>query len=359
MKLFTCDSCQQVLFFENVQCTRCGHALAYLPDGARLSAIEPEGPAWRALAPEAGGALYRLCQNHTQHGVCNWAVPVSDDQPLCRACRLNHMIPNLADPAAKAAWHRMEVAKRRLLYTLMALGLPVETKAENPDGGLAFDFLQEASNPDAPRVFTGHHEGLITVNIAEADDPFREKTRVQLGEAYRTLLGHFRHEIGHYYWNRLVRDDERTLAGFRDRFGDERADYQQAVDRHYKDGPPPNWADRYISAYATMHPWEDWAETWAHHLHMTDTLETARAHGLSLRASAGPQEATSLQARRLDLHDFEDLIAGWVPLTIALNNLNRSLGTQDSYPFVLSQTAIAKLRFVHEVIEGWRGQSGG
>jgi hypothetical protein len=364
MKLFTCDSCQQVLFFENVQCTRCGHALAYLPDRAVLSAIERadgssggvanDGSAWRALAPSAAGTRYRLCQNYTVHSVCNWAVPMGDDQAFCRACRLNHMIPNLDDASAKAAWQRMEIAKRRVLYTLLDMGLPIETKAENPDGGLAFDFLQEEGGQDGPRIFTGHDEGLITINIAEADDPFREKMRIQLGEAYRTVLGHFRHEIGHYYWNRLVRDDDDKLAAFRDCFGDEQADYQAALDRHYASGPPPNWPDHFISAYASMHPWEDWAETWAHYLHMTDTLETARTYGLSLHPTAGPPATTSLTARRLDLHAFDDLIGGWIPLTIALNSLNRSMGTSDSYPFVLSATAIAKLRLVHDVIEDWR-----
>jgi hypothetical protein len=372
MKLFHCDSCQQVLFFENVQCTRCGHALAYLPDRALLSAIEPEtsnnqpgqgpgnnqpgqGPAsWRALAPEAGGVGYRLCQNYTVHAVCNWAVPADDPNPFCRACRLNHMIPNLDNPGAKAAWHRMEIAKRRLVCTLLEMGLPLETKDENPTHGLAFDFLQEDRAKDAPKVFTGHDEGLITINIAEADDPFREKMRVQLGEAYRTLLGHFRHEIGHYYWNRLVRDDQRKLAAFRDKFGDERVDYQAELQRHYDNGPPPNWPDRFISSYASMHPWEDWAETWAHYLHMADTLQTARAYGLSLRPSEGKPAETSLTSTWLDLHSFEDLISGWIPLTVALNSLNRSMGTSDSYPFVLSKTAIEKLRFVHDVIEGWR-----
>ena len=207
MKLFTCARCKQVLFFENVQCTRCGHTLAYLPDRQVLSAIEKTSnpDTWKALAPEANGALYRLCRNDIDYEVCNWAVPAAESQLYCRACRLNHMIPNLDNPGAKDAWHRMEVAKRRLLCTLIGLGLPVETKEENPAGGLAFDFLQEdRSSQDAPQVFTGHDDGLITINIAEADDPFREKMRVQLGEAYRTLLGHFRHEIGHYYWDRAA-----------------------------------------------------------------------------------------------------------------------------------------------------------
>src|SRR6185436_17928775 len=216
----------------------------------------------------------------------------------CRSCRLDKVIPNLANAGAKEGWHRLESAKRRLLYTLIDLGLPVE--------GLAFQFLEDA--PGGNKVFTGHEGGVITINVAEADDPFREKMRVQMGEAYRTLLGHFRHEVGHHYWERLVSQSDR-LAGFRERFGDERADYDQARQRHYEQGPPADWGTRFVSVYASMHPWEDWAETWAHYLHMTDTLETARAHGVVVRA-----EGAAVRTRRLDLSDFEDLVAGWFPL---------------------------------------------
>ena len=224
--------------------------------------------------------------------------------------------------------------------------------------GLAFDFLKDAGEQ---KVWTGHSDGLITINIAEADDPFREKMRIQLGETYRTLLGHFRHEIGHYYWDRLIRDS-RWLSRFRALFGDEQIDYEQAKQKHYGGGPG-DWQQRFVSQYASMHPWEDWAETWAHYLHMVDTLETARCYGLSIRppttegpdgeALLSPRTAAdaSVAARRLDLHSFDDLMAGWVPLTIALNSLSRSMGLPDTYPFILSTPAIEKLAFVHNVVE--------
>ena len=176
---------------------------------------------------------------------------------------------------------------------------------------------------------------------------------MQLGEAYRTLLGHFRHEVGHYYWQRLVGDGA-WLGPFRERFGDETADYAEAVKRHYEAGPPADWRDRHVSAYASMHPWEDWAESFAHYLHMVDTLDTARAYGLVLRPEAGSSRAAArsgkLTARRLDLQEFDDLLAGWVPLTLALNSLNRSMGLADLYPFVLSKTATDKMRFVHDLV---------
>jgi hypothetical protein len=316
---------------------------------AAIQPVDDPGPQrrWNLVQPqampEAGAASYRLCRNSTDHEVCNWAIPADSpaDSPYCLPCRLNHVIPNLADPAALQAWHRLEIAKRRVIYTLLHLELPVEPRDEAHPGGLGFDFLKDGAGA---KVFTGHSDGLITINIAEADDPFREKMRVRMGESYRTLLGHFRHEIGHYYWDRLIRDSP-DLPAFRDTFGDERADYDEARQRHYDAGPPPDWGTRFVSAYASMHPWEDWAETWAHVLHMVDTLQTARAYGLPLGQPRDPAQVS----------DFDHLLGGWVPLTMAMNSLNRSMGLADAYPFVLSEAAIDKLRFVHRIVRRSRG----
>jgi hypothetical protein len=369
MKLFACQRCHQIVFFESVACTRCGATLAYLEDRRVLAAVQPLDPAappsemrWTLLAPDAtpgaGARAYRPCKNSVDFEVCNWAIPADSppESPYCLPCRLNHVIPDLSDPDAKAAWRRLEIAKRRVVTTLRELGLPVEPRGEAHPHGLGFDFLKEEQGA---KVFTGHDDGLITINIAEADDPFREKMRVQMGEAYRTLLGHFRHEIGHYYWDRLI-EGSPALPGFRDQFGDERASYQEAQQRHYGGGPPADWPARYVSAYASMHPWEDWAETWAHYLHMFDTLQTARAYRLELRPRAAAQRpAPKVAAGRLDMRDFDELIDGWVPLTMAMNSLNRSMGLADPYPFVLSEVAIDKLRFVHQVVIGQRARSGG
>jgi len=322
-----------------------------------VGTIEAENPSapinletrWKTLASPPGADWYRLCRNSSEHGVCNWAIPDSEKAEYCRACRLTRIIPNLAEPGAKEAWQRLEIAKRRLLYTLLALELPVELKTDEHPEGMAFEFLQDADG--APKVFTGHHDGIVTINVAEADDPFREKMRIQMGETYRTVLGHFRHEIGHYYWDRLI-DERPLLRDFRARFGDERTSYTEAQQRHYSAGPPADWVDNFVSSYASMHPWEDWAETWAHYLHIVDTLETASAYGLSLKPApvAARKTAKPVAATKLDPTSFEDLIDGWIPLTMALNSLNRSLGTTDGYPFVLSKAAIAKLRFVHDVV---------
>jgi hypothetical protein len=347
MKLFTCSVCKQVLFFENVVCNSCGHALAYLPDRALLSAIEPAQKQGEQRALAADNALYRLCRNYTERAACNWAIPAGASGDYCFACSFDEVIPNLSDDKAREAWRKLERSKRRLFYTLMGLGLPLDSKLGNPKG-LAFAFKQDVAGE---KVFTGHSDGLVTINIAEADDPFREKMRQQMGEAYRTVLGHFRHEIGHYFEMRLI-DGTPRVDEFRKFFGDERADYQAALDKHYKQGAPPGWPQHFVSQYASMHPYEDFAETWAHYLHMVETLETARSYGLALRPQpVGGATLPELRAPKLDFDDFDDLISSWVPLTLAMNSLNRAMGMPDLYPFVLSEAARTKLRFVHDLIE--------
>jgi hypothetical protein len=351
MKLFTCSHCGQIVYFENTECMSCGHALAYVAELGELTALEPaQGEAsgtFVALSPALENGRVRMCGNQLDHGACNWAVPEADAHRFCRACRLNEIIPNLSKPDAKAAWIKIEQAKRRLIFQLLALRLPVEPRAEAA-AGLAFAFKEDV--PGQEKVMIGQERGLITLNIAEADSPFREKTRLALGESYRTLLGHFRHEIGHYYFVRLVSGSP-FEGPFRDLFGDERASYDEALAVHYRDGAPADWPARFVSSYATMHPHEDWAESWAHYLHMRDTLETARNFGVEVRSTvARGTQKLEVATKRVDFEDFEELSTAWVPLTIALNSINRSMGLRDLYPFVLPELALRKLRFVHDVI---------
>jgi hypothetical protein len=336
MKLFSCDNCQQTLYFENSRCVNCGIEVAYSVESARLVPLR---------------IRTMLCRNGRDHEACNWLVPVGSDAEYCASCALSEIIPDLSDPANDQAWRRIEAAKRRLLYALFALKLPVVSRLEQSDG-LTFHFLKGS---DEEPVMTGHDNGVITLNIDEADFAFRENMREKMGEGYRTVLGHLRHEIGHYYWDRLVRDEK--LQSFRALFGDEQQSYEDAIARHYSEGPPANWGESYISAYATMHPWEDWAETWAHYLHMFDTLETAKSHGLTVRAQATDNPGERISTDRLAFFDFESLTAGWNAVTLALNSLNRSMGMKDAYPFVLSPTVLGKLRFVHEVVQEQRMKS--
>ena len=355
MQIFRCDHCGSFIFFENSQCTRCGHTLAFLPDRLRMAALQADGDTWHPAKPhKKDRARYRLCANYQAHDVCNWTVAADDPNPLCLSCRLTQVIPDLQPPGHLQAWYRMEIAKRRLLYTLIGLGLPIQAREDDPQHGLAFEFLADPppGEGDGKPVLTGHADGLITINLAEADDAERERRRLRLHEPYRTLLGHFRHEIGHYYWDQLIAGSPR-LDAFRERFGDEREDYAAALQRHYEQ-PAADWAQQYISAYASSHPWEDWAETWAHYLHMIDTLETASACGLSLRSEPARAEFEAPQPQH---EPFDDIIERWFPLTFALNNLNRGLGQADAYPFVLPQAAIDKLRFVHETIVAARPQT--
>lgn len=362
MKIFHCDHCRHLLFFENVRCVNCGHDLAYLPDLRVVGSLEADGESlggtrrWRTPIPRAAGRTYKLCENYSAHNVCNWAVPADDPYSLCASCRLTRVIPDLSEPEHEASWYKLEVAKRRLVYTLAALELPLFNKSDDPERGLAFEFLADPEDPAAPRVLTGHADGVITINLAEADDAAREKRRVQLHEPYRTLLGHFRHEVGHYYWERLIRDDRSLLEGFRALFGDERADYAEAVRRHYAAGATADWQERFISAYATTHPWEDWAETWAHYLHMIDALETAAACGVRLRPprEGDPALRGIADPTGDDSVPFDELMESWFPLTYMLNNLNRGLGQADAYPFVIPVPVVDKLRFIHDTVAGVR-----
>ncbi len=350
MKFFHCDHCQHLLFFENTECVACHHRVAYLPDLRVVGSLEQDGTdIWHSPLTRAAEGGYRLCHNYTHESVCNWAVPATEDNPLCVSCRLTRVVPNLADPANRAAWYRLEVAKRRLLFTLIELGVPIPNRLDDPEMGLAFEFLADMDSKIP--VMTGHADGLITVNIAEADDAERERRRTAMHEPYRTLLGHMRHESGHYYWDLLIAPRS-EIDEFRSIFGDERTDYAAALSTYYDHGAPAGWQERFVSAYASSHPWEDWAETWAQYLHMVDTLETAAASGLSLTPPRldEPTAPTIPHPISPQPADFTALIDSWFALTYVLNNLNRGLGHPDAYPFVLSPSAIAKLKFVDDVV---------
>lgn len=370
MKLFECQNCGQPIYFENTVCERCGLRLGFLPETMTLSALTPEagpegGDRWRALA--APDKPLRFCAN-AGHEACNWllAADESGDEAgdYCAACRHNRTVPDLSVPDNLLRWRKIEMAKHHLFYTLLKLRLPVRDRTADPENGLAFDFLADPPDGSVPAqaVLTGHANGLITLNIAEADDAERERRRTEMGEPYRTLLGHFRHEIGHYCWDRLVRDDPAALDGFREVFGDERADYAAALQRHYAEGAPADWQERFVSSYATAHPWEDFAETWAHYLHIVDTLETARSFGIRVRPRI--REGAELKAEvdfdpyRAD--DMDDIIDVWLPMTYAMNSLNRSMGQPDLYPFILAPAVIGKLTWVHELVRGrtWRRGAG-
>jgi hypothetical protein len=342
MKLFACETCSNVVYFENTTCENCGSRLGYDPasNQMRASRIEDGDPDGTA----AQQSPVKYCAN-AGYDACNWLVEPNSSDTFCAACRHNRTIPDLSDDLNLGRWQKLELAKHHLFYGLLRLRLPVETRQENPEFGLAFDILVDG--PDGA-VLTGHQDGVITLNLAEADDAIREQRRTEFGEPYRTLLGHFRHEIGHYYWDRLVRDGGR-LEAFRTCFGDERLDYNQALKTYYAEGAPPDWREQFVSAYASAHPWEDFAETWAHYLHIVDTLEMAGSFGMRVDPIVTDDQAYSAKVD-FDPHtarDAESLVRRWLPIAGAVNSINRCMGQPDLYPFVLTPAVIQKLGFVN------------
>ena len=318
----------------------CGRETGVL-DGTLVVALEKTGDTKRPMIPDGPDVTY--CTNHG-HGACNWLVEDGESE-FCRACQHNLTIPDIADGKRLADWQKIEIAKHRLIYMLIRLGLPLLTRSDDPEEGLGFDFL--ADEPDGPKVMTGHANGLITIDLAEADDGEREKRRTQMGEPYRTLIGHFRHEVGHWYWDRLARDSGR-LDEVRAVFGDDTEDYGEALNRHYENGPPPNWQERFVSSYATAHPWEDFAETWAHYLHIVDTLDTASAYRIGATTADGEWEAHGIDPYTEP--DLQRILLAWTPLTVALNAVNRSMGLPDLYPFVLTPAINEKLGLIHRLV---------
>lgn len=361
--------CGRLVFFNNTVCLGCQAPLGFEPESLEVRAMTPAAVAgtWTldggdddaVVGGDAAGdgrAVWKRCANFELAAGCNWLVRAEETETLCRSCRLNRTIPNLSNAQNGEWWRKIEVAKRRMVAQLLSLGLPVVSESEDPARGLAFDFLRSPEN--GPRVLTGHADGLITLNVEEADDSVREKTRNEMREPYRTLLGHFRHEVGHYYWDRLVAGTP-WLEKFRALYGDEREDYGEALQRNYEQGPPADWANQHITSYASVHPWEDWAETWAHYLHVVDSLDTALRFGLD-------GEDVELEVEPFLVEDLYDpeaddaetvilLVNSWVRLTNVLNELARSMGQHDFYPFVMSRPVLRKMHFIQMIVKEARG----
>ena len=337
MRDFICPKCGQHLAFENSVCLSCDSPLGFSLDDMALLVIATGEESSQPGFVDAD--KYELCAN-LHLAECNRLVEKAPVRKLCTSCALTRTRPNDADTKALEAFAGAERAKRRLIAELVELKLPIIGRDEDPDYGLAFDLLSSEKD----KVFTGHDNGVITLDLAEGDDVHREQLRISMDEPYRTLLGHFRHEIGHYYYFRLVDSVPDYKSQFQELFGDPDADYQAALDRHYQNGPPADWEDDYVSSYATMHPAEDWAETFAHYLHIRDTLDTAAAF------SFAPAAAT-FERKVLGPSGFDQIIAMWLPLSWALNMINRSMGKEDLYPFVLPAPVLDKMRFIHNVIE--------
>ncbi|MCP5560884.1 MAG: putative zinc-binding metallopeptidase [Verrucomicrobiaceae bacterium] len=348
MQRFTCD-CGNVLFFGSFKCLKCGGEVGYDPIGRAMRRVRLEGD-------------WRRCDNGLKYAVCNWLLPSKDKAMLCVACQMNRTIPDLGVKRNVSLWARMETAKHRLMYTLLSLGISLPSKAADAKNGLAFDIVSSVSNPE---VTMGHLNGVITVNLEEADDTYRQINRQQLGERSRTLLGHFRHESGHYLWQRFLSElpweDPQRLA-FRERFGDEWLDYAAALGAHYERGNVNGWEQNYISAYAASHPWEDWAETWSHYLQIVDGLETCEGLGIEVKhialplvmlpGDAGTLPAALPQSGLAD-GEFLALLQRWMCVSTVLNEISNSMGEAQLYPFVISIRVAQKLRLAHHYARTW------
>ena len=347
MKYFSCAVCSNQIFFANSHCVNCQTALGYIASEKQMGCFEKHsGTLWLALNPEIKGKRFKPCHNYQHHQVCNWMVPADSEEIYCESCLLTHTIPNLDNPDHIVYWARLEHAKRRFLYLMQQLNtMPRPKRSQDDRFGLRFDFLMPTENTP---VMTGHANGIITLNASEADVIYRETTRIKMGENYRTLLGHFRHESGHYYFDLIQHLRPNLIDEFREYFGDERQDYSEALKKHYEDGPPDNWSASFVSSYASTHPWEDWAETWAHYLHMMDTLETAYYAGLVVKTNTSDLNNLELKENPIGAQDFDLLLQHWMTLTFNLNALNRSMGLEDAYPFTLSNAVLDKLRFIHK-----------
>jgi len=357
VRAFNCQ-CGSPVFFRNSTCLACGTELGYEPLQAQLLPMQPSDEPQVWVPWQSDGPRYQFCVNRHNPAACNWLVPVDEVDAqggLCRACRLNHTIPDLNDaqhPDNGELWGRIELAKRRLVSALLVMGLPVASrKSEDTERGLMFDFLRA---PDGgPPVMTGHDDGLITLNIIEGDHVQRERARTNMNEPYRTLVGHLRHEVGHYYWDRLIQGTA-WLEPFRALFGDETQDYSLSLQQYYDNGPQAHWALGYISAYATSHPWEDWAECWAHYMHMSDMVDTASSFGLKLdetRLEINPFTRDALyQPDHPGADKYLAFVNHWAELAMLMNGMARAMGQPDIYPFVMAHQVIAKLHFIHLVV---------
>jgi hypothetical protein len=340
MKRMFCK-CGQEIFFDNLYCAACGRDLAYDPTIGTMWSGEVRSDSRFYPHTSDGTTLpsFKICNHRYSVVNCNWLISPEDEGSCqCVSCRTTRTIPDLNLPKNPKRWRVLERAKRQLMYTLLDLKL-MDPQGAPGHNVLRFDFLEDQrSNPNVAleHVLTGHSNGLITLNVAEADEGFLHVMKEQMGERYRTLLGHFRHEVGHYFWHEII-EQEGLLEAFREVFGDERVDYDESLKTYYEKGSTSHWKSQYITPYASSHPHEDWAETWAHYLHMVDTLETAVSYSLSV-----------YEPRR---NDFDDWFSEWKRVSQVMNALNRSMGLADPYPFILSPVVQGKLRFIDEVVD--------
>jgi hypothetical protein len=337
MRVFHCDRCNHAVAFSALRCPACDAELGYVGEQRTIRVLVPTtDPASDQI--DGGASLLWRCLNSAWG--CNWTLPARSDTVWCRSCQLTRGRPDEARPAAVEAWMAAEAAKRRLVHQLDRLTLPIEVRSAATPDGLTFDLVHLPGEGG----ITGHLDGVVTLDLAETDDHHRDDLRRRLGEPFRTVIGHLRHEIGHHYWGRLVGQTD-DLCHFRRLFGDERHDYAQAVERHYSDGSFAWDRTRFVTAYAASHPLEDWAETFAHYLHIIDVLDTAVAHGL-----LPPDRRQGMVTEAVATLELREILDAWRPVNTAVNAIAETLGAPAVYPLEPAGLVIDKLAFVHRRI---------
>lgn len=340
MRAFTCPNCRDYVEFEDLRCNSCETELGFHHPTSTFHALSGDGV-------QIDGTRWFACTNRAWN--CNWLAAEDSGTGFCLSGRLIRRRPDADDTIALEKLAETSTKLRMLVYQLLELGLPI-LPWDVYEKGLGFDLL--SSKSDGERVTIGHADGIITIDLVESLDDYRERLRIRLGEPYRTMLGHFRHEVGHYYEMVLFDAMPERIDHVRELFGDERVSYSEAIERHYRYGAPDDWRVSFISEYATMHPWEDFAECFAHYLHITDTLDTTAWSGLVLRAhEADHTPSTDLTMPKVtDEPDFDEILEDWQWISTLLNRINRSMGKTDLYPFHVNAAVGDKLDFIHDTV---------
>ena len=345
MKIFQCGHCNGELLFQNHECENCSQIAGYYDKEQVMFTFHYKN---NILTTDQNQRAFKFCKNKSIE-VCNWLLDLDDEHEYCIACRLNRTTPKQTEIDDFAKWKKLEISKHRLIYQLQKIGLPLPQIIEQ-NVGLRFDFISQKKNKNS---LTGHSEGLITILLKEADSLEREKARRKFSEAYRTLIGHLRHEIGHYFWDELIRNQPEKLEEFRKLFGDESLDYQIALDKYYNSDPPENWQKSFISRYSTSHPWEDWAESWAHYLHVMDMVETAYFFGIEVK-NQKYDNAIEPPFDPYFINDFDRIIKAFSPISFAVNSINRTMGMPRVYPFKITDAITEKIKFIHQLLLPFR-----
>lgn len=330
MRTFLC-SCGNELFFQSVTCLNCNRDTGMCATCQQVVPMEVQNDGRILCGNEHCGVEVRRCDNGVEHHFCNRLAPAGEDSKkgLCDFCVTTRVIPDLDVAGNIDRWKDLEIAKQRVLYMLDVIGLPFRQRSRFGMPALTFQFKADGVLP----VATGHAGGCITINIKEADSVQREITRKRFNEPQRTLVGHFRHELGHYYWERLIKP--RAIESFRRRFGNERLNYKAAIGQYYKNGPRPDWSKHFVSAYASMHPWEDFAESFGTWLDMFSVVDTACHFSIIQH----------------DGMNFEAMLETYLRVGVIANEFNRDMGLPDLVPEVFNTVVLEKLKFIHQLAQ--------